>query len=80
MTKTQCCPVCSSQELSLVGTYSSYQSSARYKHMGKMGTFTRKDLNVDAETARFCLDCGYMLLFAGPEDIAQLRRATADKS
>jgi hypothetical protein len=48
--------------------------------MGKMGTFTRKDLTIQGDTARFCLECGYMMLFASDEDMQQLRAAVAEKS
>ena len=76
MAKLQC-PTCRSERLSPEAPYARFDNHARFKYMGPMGTFKRKDLTMGGETARFCLDCGYMLLFASDADMDQLRSALA---
>ena len=79
-TDPKTCPACSATNLSPPGPYACFKDHVRYKFMGKMGTFTRKDLTIQGDTARFCLECGYMMLFASDEDMQQLRAAVAEKS
>jgi hypothetical protein len=47
----------------------------RYPGLGKPGLLGSKDLTVSATSASVCLDCGYLLLFASPEDVAQIVQA-----
>lgn len=74
------CPVCESRAISPEAPYASYENHARFKYMGKMGTFKRQDLTLGGNRARYCLDCGYQMLFAKQEDIDQLRSALEETS
>jgi hypothetical protein len=78
MTTSLKCPVCSSSKISIEGAYASFENHTRYKHMGKKGTFARKDLTIGVAAARYCLDCRYQMLFASPEDIDQLSKAMSE--
>ena len=66
------CPACRSTDLSDEGAYASFDNHARYKEWEE-GLIGYKDLMVSAETARFCLECGYMLLFTSQEKIDKLK-------
>jgi len=58
----------------VAGPYVNVGDGARYKHMAKMGTFARKHFTISGDSARFCLGCGYMMLFASaPIDTEILR-------
>jgi hypothetical protein len=66
------CPACDSEELSEEASFASFENSARFKDW-EPGILQYKELSVGAETARICLACGYILHFAGAQDLAKLR-------
>lgn len=45
----------------------------RFKHW-EPGVLQYKDLVVHPARARVCLDCGYLMFFAGDEERARLRK------
>lgn len=70
------CPVCQSARLSDETEYASFENTARFPEW-EPGLIQWKALAVGAERARICLDCGFLLLFAGPEKLEKLRRGRA---
>jgi hypothetical protein len=67
------CPVCQSEKLSDETEYASFENSARFPEW-EQGLLQWKPLAIGAERARICLDCGFMLLFAGEEKLEKLRK------
>ena len=70
------CPLCHSEELSPEGSYASFDNHARFRAMGGKGMFSTKDLVVQADRARVCLDCGYLMMFVRNSDREKLKAAT----
>jgi hypothetical protein len=66
------CPACDSENLSEEVDYASFENHARFRDW-EPGILQWKDLALGAERARFCLDCGYLLLFAGAAKLAKLK-------
>jgi hypothetical protein len=75
MAKIPLCPACGSAHLSPRTSYASFDNHLRYSGLGKPGLLGSKDLTVSASSASVCLDCGYLLLFASPEDVSQIIEA-----
>lgn len=67
------CPACASEQLSEETDHPSGEVSMRFKHW-EPGVIQYKDLPVYPARARVCLDCGYMMFFAGEEALARLRK------
>jgi len=67
------CPVCQSENLSDEAEYAAFENTARFRDW-EPGVLQWKDLAVGAERARICLDCGYLLLFAGGAKLEKLRK------
>ena len=68
-----CCPACRGTHLSDEADYASFDNHARFRDWSLNFLGASKDLTVGAGRARVCLDCGYMLLFAGHDDLEKLR-------
>jgi hypothetical protein len=65
------CPHCGGRRLSPEVDYASFQDHARFKDWS-MGLLQGKDLAVGPSRARICLRCGFMMLFASREHVAEL--------
>lgn len=68
------CPVCGSESLSKETQYASYENHLRYKEWKTGFIGNPKDLAVSAKTGRFCLDCGYLMLFVRQSDIEDYKK------
>lgn len=66
------CPVCHSPNLTEAAPFASFDNHARFRSR-EAGLFGPKPVKVKADTARVCLDCGYLLLFVRQEDIDRLK-------
>jgi len=67
------CAACDSENITEPTDYASFENSARFPDW-EPGVLQWKPLAIGAELARICLDCGFMMLFAGPEKLAKLRK------
>ena len=66
------CPVCKSRNLTEETSFAMFKDHARFRTT-EAGMFGPKHVNVGADTARVCLDCGYLLLFVEQKDINRLK-------
>lgn len=67
------CPACASENLTDAVDYASFDNHARFRDW-EQGVLQWRDLAIGAELARICLDCGYLMLFVGPEKLEKLRK------
>ncbi len=67
------CPVCGSAALSEETEYASFENSARFRDW-EPGVLQWKPLAIGAETAKICLECGYLLLFVGKNKLEKLKK------
>lgn len=67
------CPVCGSEKLSEETEHASSEVHLRFKQW-EPGFVQYKDLAVYPSRGRVCLDCGYLMFFAGEEVLAKLRK------
>jgi hypothetical protein len=67
------CPACASEKLGDESELPSPEVFLCFKDW-EPGILQYKDLVVRAARARVCLDCGYLMFFAGEDERAKLRK------